>query len=184
MRKAASTAAISSLRRACLVLLVWLSGLAALPAQAEDRPKLGQALSAETSSITIWPDGQGLPQGSGNAAAGEAIYQRKCAACHGAEGQQGINTPLVGGQVGIAELPKVRTLGSYWPYATTLFDYIRRTMPYPEPGSLSTDEVYALVAYLLVQNGILEAEVKLDAEGLSNIQLPNRPRFYSEYDLP
>jgi len=148
-------------------------------------PKLGKPLDLTlVTSITIWPDGKGLPVGSGNAALGESVYEQRCQACHGQAGVNGINGPLVGGQVGPADLPTTRTVGSYWPYATSLFDYVRRAMPYREPGSLSNDELYAVVAYLLFLNGVIEQGVVLDAATLSKITLPNRQRFYSEYELP
>lgn len=148
-------------------------------------PQLGQPLAPQqTGSITVWPNGKGLPAGSGNALIGQKIYTQKCQACHGAAGAGGINDALVGGQVTLTELPKSKTLGSYWPYATSLFDYVRRSMPYREPGSLSHDEVYAVVAYLLFLNGVIEEHKTLDAARLSEVKLPNRQRFYSEYELP
>ena len=148
-------------------------------------PKFGQPLATQdVSSLTVWPDGSGLPQGSGTVATGQAVYEQQCLACHGLAGNNGINTTLAGGQVSLTELPKTRTVGSYWPYATTLFDYVRRTMPYREPGSLSNDEVYAVVAYLLFLNDVIEEELVLDAAQLSKVVLPNRQRFYSDYDLP
>lgn len=155
---------------------VWVAG---------EPPKLGQPLAPEdVNSLTVWPDGSGLPEGSGTPTAGLVVYEQKCLACHGPAGNNGINTTLVGGQVVLSELPRIRTVGSYWPYATTLFDYVRRTMPYREPGSLSNDEVYAVVAYLLFLNDIVGEEQVLDAAQLSNLVLPNRERFYSDYELP
>lgn len=154
-------------------------------ADAEERPALGQPISAEeANTITIWPDGRGLPAGSGSAATGKGIYTSKCAACHGLNGKHGINAQLVGGQVAPNELPSVRTVGSYWPYATSLFDYVRRTMPYREPGSLTDEEVYAVVAYLLVLNGVMAGDEELNAQRLSTLTMPNRLRFYSDYELP
>ncbi len=150
-----------------------------------ETPRLGQQLEPqEVHSITVWPDGKGLPPGSGNAVTGQKVYAQQCQACHGLSGKDGINDTLVGGQVAPTSLPKLRTVGSYWPYATSLFDYVRRAMPYRTPGSLSDDEVYAVVAYLLFKNGVIEEDLTLNAAQLSKVNLPNRQRFYSEYELP
>jgi S-disulfanyl-L-cysteine oxidoreductase SoxD len=128
-------------------------------------------------AISIPPDGRGLPSGSGTASEGSAVYQAKCAGCHGAQGVEGPADRLVGG-IGTLATPKpVKTVGSYWPLATTLFDYIRRAMPYNAPRSLSNDEVYALCAYLLFRNGIIAPEVRLDAKTLPQVKMPNRDGF-------
>jgi cytochrome c len=141
---------------------------------------LGRAVKAEEIAaweITITPDGKGLPAGGGTAAAGEAVYAAKCAGCHGVKGQGGAADRLVGG-IGTLATPKpVKTVGSYWPFATTLFDYIRRAMPYNAPQSLSNDEVYALSAYLLFLNGIIGPEVHIDAKTLPQVKMPNRDGF-------
>jgi cytochrome c len=130
--------------------------------------------------IDVRPDGSGLPAGSGTVAAGATVYENNCVACHGPNGQGGIKDRLVGGQGTLASSNPVKTVGSYWPYATTLFDYIRRAMPYPTPGSLSDDETYALVAYILNLNGIVPADAKLDRNNLPKIQMPNRDGFIPE----
>ena len=109
---------------------------------------------------------------------GEAVYQRQCLACHGLAGEGGINDRLAGGQGTLKTLQPLQTVGSYWPYATTLFDYIRRAMPYTAPGSLSNEEVYALTAYLLHINGIIAKQERMDARSLPLIQMPNREGFY------
>ena len=106
--------------------------------------------------ISIQPDGTGLPAGSGTAAAGEQVYAAKCVACHGVDGAGTPNDRLVGGQGTLDQLQQVRTIGSFWPYASTVFDYIRRAMPFQSPQSLTNDEVYALTAYLLAENGIID----------------------------
>jgi len=131
-------------------------------------------------NIDVRPDGSGLPEGSGTVAAGAMVYENNCVACHGPNGQGGIKDRLVGGQGTLASDNPVKTVGSYWPYATTLFDYIRRAMPYPTPGSLSDDETYALVAYVLNINGIVPADAKLDKNNLPKIQMPNRDGFIPE----
>src|SRR5262245_24671774 len=123
---------------------------AAAPALGQDVPHLGVPVTPEDIAawdISIGPDGDGLPRGSGTAAAGAPIYAAKCQACHGEKGAGRPNDQLVGGQGTIASQAPVRTVGSYWPYATTLFDYIRRAMPIVQPQSLTADEVYALTAY-------------------------------------
>lgn len=145
-------------------------------------PNLGQEVKPEEIAawdITIPPDGTGLPSGSGTAAEGEAVYNAKCAACHGVQGIKGPADPLVGGIGTLASKKPVKTVGSYWPYATTLFDYIRRAMPYSAPESLSSDEVYALSAYLLFLNGIIDPEMQIDAKTLPQVKMPNRDGFVS-----
>ncbi len=130
--------------------------------------------------IDVRRDGSGLPAGSGTVAAGATVYENNCVACHGPNGQGGIKDRLVGGQGTLSSSSPVKTVGSYWPYTTTLFDYIRRAMPYPTPGSLSDDETYALVAYILNLNGIVPADAKLDRNNLPKIQMPNRDGFIPE----
>jgi cytochrome c len=131
-------------------------------------------------NIDIAPDGRGLPAGSGDVATGAHLFAAKCAACHGAQGQGGLGDPLIGGQGTLASAKPKRTVGSYWPYATTLFDYIRRAMPYNAPESLSADEVYALSAFLLNQNGIVAADTRLDAASLPRVVMPNRQGFVAD----
>jgi cytochrome c len=111
-------------------------------------------------------------------AEGAALYQQHCQACHGAEGQGGMNGDLVGGVGSLATPTPKKTVTSYWPYATIAFDYIRRAMPYTAPGSLSADEVYAVVAYLLSRDGVVPKDAVLDAEGLAAVKMPNAEGFY------
>jgi cytochrome c len=127
--------------------------------------------------IDVRPDGKGLPDGSGTAAHGMAVYAENCEACHGPNGQGSIKDRLVGGQGTLASNNPIKTVGSYWPYATTLFDYIRRAMPYQAPGSLSVDDTYAVTAYILSLNEILPADGKLDKDSLPKIKMPNRDGF-------
>jgi mono/diheme cytochrome c family protein len=153
-------------------------------ALADDVPRLGEELSAEqvaAVNFTILPDGEGLPEGSGNATAGAAIYQANCLACHGEGGENGINDRLVGGRGTINSKTPVKTVGSYWPHATTLFDYIRRAMPFQEPGSLSPDEVYAVTAYILHLNGIVAVNEEIGPDSLPNVKMPNRENFTWAY---
>ncbi|WP_250475765.1 cytochrome c [Caballeronia sp. GAFFF1] len=128
-------------------------------------------------NIDVAPDGRGLPAGSGDVATGAHIFAAKCAACHGANGEGGMGDRLIGGRGTLASDKPVRTVGSYWPYATTLFDYIRRAMPYNAPQSLSADEVYALSAWILNRNGIVPDDARLDAHSLAAIRMPNRDGF-------
>jgi cytochrome c len=145
-------------------------------------PDLGR--EARPEEIAAWdmdirPDGKGLPTGGGTAIEGEAVHGAKCAACHGVKGIKGPADPLVGGTGTLASKKPVKTVGSYWPYATTLFDYVRRAMPYNAPKSLSNDEVYAVSAYLLFLNGIIEPGARMDAKTLPLVRMPNRDGFVS-----
>ncbi|WP_454871894.1 c-type cytochrome [Paraburkholderia xenovorans] len=141
-------------------------------------PLTGEDLAAW--NIDVAPDGRGLPAGSGDVATGARIFAAKCAACHGAQGEGGLGDALVGGQGTLASTKPKRTVGSYWPYATTLFDYIRRAMPYNAPESLTADEVYAVSAFLLNRNGIVPADTRLDAASLPRVVMPNRGGFVAD----
>ena len=128
--------------------------------------------------ISIGPDGAGLPPGSGTPKQGEAVYTAKCLACHGEKGAGKPNDALTGGGGTLAgDQPPLKTLGSFWPYATTLFDYVRRAMPLNESKSLTNDEVYAVVAYLLQLNGIIGENETINAQILPRVQMPNRDGF-------
>jgi cytochrome c len=127
--------------------------------------------------IDVRPDGTGLPKGEGNATEGKAIYIQKCAACHGATGTEGPNDRLVVGDTTKGGGRKIKAIGNYWPYATTVFDYIRRAMPFNQPGSLTDEEVYSLTAYLLNANGLLPVDTKLNAKNLPKIKMPARDKF-------
>ena len=127
--------------------------------------------------IDVRPDGTGLPEGSGTVAHGKSVYEENCEACHGPNGQGGIKDRLAGGQGSLGTENPIKTVGSYWPYATTLFDYIHRAMPYQAPGSLSVDDTYAVAAYILNLNGILSSDGTLDRNTLPAIKMPNREGF-------
>ncbi len=130
--------------------------------------------------IDVRPDGQGLPGGSGTVPAGKAIYAVKCAACHGKTGVEGPNNRLVSvtdSATTSAESSKEKTIGNYWPYATTLFDYIRRAMPFNAPGSLTNEEVYALTAFLLHANKIIPPAANMNAETLPKVIMPAQKFF-------
>lgn len=130
--------------------------------------------------IDVRPDGKGLPEGSGTVAQGKSVFEDNCSGCHGVNGQDGIKDRLVGGQGTLASDKPIKTVGSFWPYATTLFDYIHRAMPYQAPGSLSVDDTYAVAAYILSLNGILPADGKLDQQTLPKVLMPNREGFIPE----
>jgi cytochrome c len=162
---------MSSPERRCRWLLVAVAVLAGAGAHAAedlaaDRvsgPGLGEAVdvvAVARASLTVYPDGRGLPPGRGDARAGAEVYAVHCQACHGPAGAA----------------PQ-RTVGSFWPYATTLFDYVRRAMPYPAPGTLSADQVYAVTAYLLAEHGIIDVDTVLDAQTLPEVAMPNRDGF-------
>ena len=149
------------------------------------RPAVIEALD-----IDVSPDGVGLPPGEGTPLSGAPVYERRCATCHGRRGEGGTANQLVGSEpTGIPPFgPEYEvwrgdrrdvpfTIGNYWPYATTLFDYIRRAMPTPEPGSLSSDDVYGLTAWLLAANGIIEDTDALNAETLPLVEMPGRGLF-------
>jgi mono/diheme cytochrome c family protein len=129
--------------------------------------------------LTIAADGVGLPPESGSVWEGRATFAAKCAACHGSEGTGGIADRLTGGVGSLASAKPVRTVASYWPYATTIFDYVRRAMPLTAPQSLTDVEVYGLVAYLLSVDGIVRPDATLDAASLPKIAMPNRGGFIS-----
>jgi S-disulfanyl-L-cysteine oxidoreductase SoxD len=145
-------------------------------------PSLGVPASAAdiaAMDVSIGPDGAGLPPGSGTPKQGAEVYATKCLACHGPEGANGVNDRLVGGQGTLTSATPVKTIGSYWPYATTVFDYVRRAMPYPAPHSLSDADAYAVTAYLLHLNGIIGADEVMDATSLPKVKMPNRGGFSS-----
>jgi mono/diheme cytochrome c family protein len=140
-------------------------------------------------AIAIPPDGKGLPPGSGDYAKGKQVFETACAACHGADLKGVTGLPdmpsgaalrLVGGRGTLTSQKPVVTVESYWPYATTLFDYIRRAMPYAAPGSLSADEIYAVSAYILAEGNIINKSAVLDAKSLPKVEMPNRDGFISD----
>jgi S-disulfanyl-L-cysteine oxidoreductase SoxD len=144
-------------------------------------PNLGRPVAPEDLAawdISIGPDGAGLPPGGGTPVKGEAVYIAVCQACHGEKGTGKPNDPLVGGQGTLTgEGMPVKTVGSFWPYATTLFDYIRRAMPLNAPKSLTGDQVYAVSAYILRLNGIIGDNDEMNATTLPAVRMPNRDGF-------
>jgi S-disulfanyl-L-cysteine oxidoreductase SoxD len=147
-------------------------------------PAFGAAASAEEIArfdISIPPSGAGLPKGGGSARQGLQVYEQKCMACHGAKGAGKPADALAGGAGSLASRTPVRTVGSFWPYATTLFDYVRRAMPITNPLSLSDDEVYAVSAYVLFLNGIVDENAVMNAQTLPQVKMPNRDGFVSDW---
>jgi cytochrome c len=150
---------------------------------AEEKPVtagLGQPATAEETrvwDIDVAPSGEGLPPGQGTVRQGAALYAAKCAKCHGASGTEGPMDRLVGGRNSLRTSSPIKTIGSYWPYATTLYDYIHRAMPFDAPQSLTPEEVYSVTAWLLHENGIIADDAVLDAVSLPTIQMPNRHGF-------
>jgi cytochrome c len=131
--------------------------------------------------VDVSPSGAGLPPGRGDVRQGEAIFADKCAACHGSRGEGKPMDALAGGFGTISTLKPHKTVGSFWPYATTLFDYVRRAMPLNAPQSLTPDQVYAVSVYVLFLNGIVPQDTTLDADNLAQINMPNRNGFVGAY---
>jgi S-disulfanyl-L-cysteine oxidoreductase SoxD len=157
--------------------------------RAQDAPPYGLGRPATPTELAGWDidaraDGQGLPPGSGSVRDGLKVYAERCAACHGDKGEGNPMDRLVGGAGTLASPNPVRTVGSYWPYATTLFDYVRRAMPFNAPQSLTADQIYAVCAYLLYLNQIVPAEAVMDAQTLPKVQMPNRHGFTSPDPRP
>ena len=161
---------------------VAMLGLAAHAGLDLGRPATADEIAAW--DISIPPSGSGLPHGSGTAKQGAAVYAAKCVACHGANGAGKPADPLVGGIGTLTYSAPLRTVGSYWPYATTLFDYVRRAMPYDRPMSLTNDEVYAVSAYILSLNGIIPEDATMNAKTLPKVEMPNGDGFVNYWLEP
>ncbi len=150
-------------------------------------PDLGRPATAQEIAgwdTTIGPDGSNLPPGRGTALDGKAIYGEHCASCHGKEGRGQTAEELAGGVGSLAGEFPAKTVGSYWPYATTLYDYVYRAMPMAAPRSLTPDELYAVSAYLLFLNGIIGEDEEMNAETLPAVEMPNRDGFVRVYREP
>ena len=168
---------------ALIFLVAGCAGTPVAPARTEG-PNLGREVTPAQIAgwdISVGPDGAGLPPGKGTSAAGAVVYEQRCQPCHGARGVGQPNDRLVGGHGTLASANPVRTIGSYWPYATTVFDYVRRAMPYLQPQTLTNDEVYALTAYLLHLNGIIGEGDEMNAQTLARVKMPNQPNFIVVY---
>jgi S-disulfanyl-L-cysteine oxidoreductase SoxD len=163
------------------LVMVTASLLVLSSAALAEGPGLGRVATPDEIAswdVSIGPDGAGLPPGRGTPKQGETVFAEKCVACHGEKGAGKPNDQLVGGRGSLSgEQAPVKTVGSFWPYATTLFDYVRRAMPLNAPKSLSNDEVYAVSAYILQLNGIIGEADAMDAQTLPQVQMPNRDGF-------
>jgi len=160
------------------LIVLWLAAVplaAQSPNYGVGRPPTPDEIRALGSAIA--PDGEGLPGGSGTVAAGRDVFAAQCSRCHGPNGEGNVGPVLVGGQGTLSTLKPLKTVGSYWPYATTLWDYINRAMPFDQPGLLKPPEVYAAVAYILNLNGIIREDQVIDAASLPKIVMPNRNGF-------
>jgi cytochrome c len=172
-KNAIATLALAALAGACATSTTG-------PTSGTPVPAFGRVATAQEVAawdISIPPSGAGLPAGSGTAKQGETVYVAQCQACHGPKGVGKPADVLVGGVGSLATDKPLRTVGSYWPYATTLFDYTRRAMPATKPLSLTNDEVYAVTAYLLYLNGIIGDSAEMNAQSLPQVKMPNRDGF-------
>jgi cytochrome c len=164
------------------VVILWLASAVPLAAQSPTygvgRPPTPDEIRALGAAIA--PDGEGLPAGSGTVAAGREVFAAQCSRCHGPNGEGGVGATLVGGQGTLRSARPLKTVGSYWPYATTLWDYINRAMPFDQPGLLKPSEAYAAVAYILNMNGIIREDQVIDATSLPKIVMPNRDGFIAD----
>src|SRR6202162_975202 len=161
---------------------VLLAGAVLLAAQS---PKYGVGRPPTPEQIrdlgtAIAPDGSGLPEGSGTVAAGREVFAARCSKCHGEKGEGAVGPVLVGGQGTLGTAKPLKTVGSYWPYATTVWDYINRARPCDQPGLLKPPEVYAVVAYILNLNGIIGNDQVMDAKSLPKVKMPNRNGFVAD----
>ncbi len=169
-----------------LILALIATGINFLIAEPENSPYLGEkATSSEIvlRDISVFPNGEGLPYGSGNANQGELLYQAKCIACHGEGGLGHTADQLAGAKTILTDEYAEKTIGSYWPYATTLFDFIKRAMPMNAPGSLGDNEVYSLVAYLLYLNNIVKKDEQITSITLPEISMPNQNGFIDVHEM-
>lgn len=167
---------MSKVSSALLIVLTTAVMLSAQsPRYGVGRPPTPDEIRDRGSAIA--PDGTGLPLGSGTAAAGRELFTAQCARCHGPEGEGGVGARLVGGQGTLATPRPLKTVGSFWPYATTLWDYINRAMPFDKPGLLSPNDVYGAVAYVLHLNGIIAEGQVMDSTSLPKVRMPNRDGF-------
>ena len=171
-----------SLRAGLALVSLAMLGAGELAGQTS-RTGLGRLVTPselETWGAIIGPDGGGLPSGQATAAEGRDLYQGRCAGCHGLTGWEGPDARLAGGRGSLAGDQPRKTVGSYWPAATTLWDYVNRAMPFNQPGSLTSDEVYAAVAYVLFLNGLVDEQDLVNADTLPRIEMPNRGGFVAD----
>jgi mono/diheme cytochrome c family protein len=163
----------------CATIAVVTAAFAQAPTYKLGRPATAEEIRKR--DISVAPDGAGLPAGHGTVTQGRRDYQTLCANCHGDRGEGMLQYPaLVGGQGTLRSKNAVKTVGSYWPYATTVWDYIHRTMPYARPGSLTPNETYAVTAFILFLNGIVDEKAELNEKTLPRVKMPNREGFVGD----
>lgn len=158
-----------------LLLVVAAAALAQSPKYGVGRPPTADELRGLATAVA--PDGAGLPEGSGTPAEGREVFATNCARCHGEKAEGGVGPVLVGGQGTLATAKPLKTVGSFWPYATTVWDYVNRAMPFDHPGTLKPAQVYAVVAYILNINGVIGNDQVMDAKSLPKVKMPNRDGF-------
>lgn len=183
-RLAAAACVLVAAFGANLLAARWAPGALDEPAAAQS-PTFGVGRSPTPEhlkqiDIDVSPDGKGLLPGSGTAAAGKDVYTRRCETCHGPTGKEGPQEVLSGGRGSLPTPKPQKTVGSYWPYATTLWDYINRAMPFDHPSTLTPDEVYAATAYVLFLNGVVGEQDVLNETSLPKVQMPNRNGFVAD----
>ncbi len=168
-----------------LISALIATGISPALAESPQGPGLGSNVTPEEIAqwdISVFPDGEGLPEGEGTVKEGEVLYQQQCMVCHGENGLGATADQLAGAQMSLdSEYPE-QTIGSYWPYATTVFDVIRRSMPMTNPGSLSNEQTYAVTAYLLFLNNLISKDDKMDATSLPKVKMPNEDGFINIYE--
>lgn len=163
-----------NLQRAATLTVLWIAA-SVTAAQAEGIGIPASNAEVAARRLNVFPDGAGLPDGKGTAIEGKSVYALRCASCHGQAGTGGSADELAGGRLDGPSPDK--TIGTYWPYATTVVDFVRRSMPLDAPGSLSSDQVYAVTAYLLSLNGIIEEHAEMNSVTLPKVKMPNRDGF-------
>ncbi len=168
-----------------LISVLIAVGINTAIAEEANGPGLGHTVSPEEIAawdISVFPDGEGLPIGEGSVQQGETLYKNKCIACHGENGLGATADQLAGAQMSLTSEYPEKTIGTYWPYATTIFDVVRRSMPMTAPGSLSDNEVYAITAYLLYLNNLIGKDDVMDASTLPKVKMPNEDGFVNVYE--
>ena len=168
-----------------LILILIVIGINFSLADTKSTPSLGKEATPEEIAIldiSVFPDGEGLPEGEGSVHEGEKIYQSKCISCHGEYGLGNSADQLAGTQMSLTGEYPEKTIGNYWPYATTLFDFIRRSKPMATPGTLSDNQVYSITAYLLYLNNLIGKDDRMNAVTLVGVKMPNQNGFINIYE--
>jgi S-disulfanyl-L-cysteine oxidoreductase SoxD len=161
-----------------IVLVLWLAAAQQPPKHGVGRAPTEQEIRAL--GVMVAPDGKGLPEGAGTATEGREVFAARCAKCHGEKAEGDVGPALVGGQGTLATPKPRKTVGSFWPHATSVWDYVNRAMPFNQPGLLNHNEVYAVVAYILHLNGIVGEKQSMNSKTLPQVRMPNRDGFVSD----